>query len=80
MKAIITVSGMVLAAAAAAVLVSTSRLGPVPRERPLHLAPAPRLRAEGATRRRCVHLGWKAPYWYAGVPRNGISTQNTPSR
>jgi hypothetical protein len=67
MKGIIAVSGMVLAAAAAAALVSTSRLAPAPRERPLRLTPAPRPEAERATRRRCVRLGWKAPYWYAGA-------------
>jgi hypothetical protein len=67
MKGIITVSGMMLAAAAAAVLVSTSRLAPAPRERPLRLVPARRPEAGRVTRRRCVRLGWKAPYWYAGA-------------
>ena len=73
MKGIIAVSGMVLAAAAIAVVVSTSGLASAPRERPLRLRPAPRPQAERATHRRCVRLGWKAPYWYAG----GISPQST---
>jgi hypothetical protein len=77
MKGIIAVSGIVLAAAAATALVSTSRLAPAPRERPLRLISAPRPKAERATRWHCVRLGWKAPYWYAGVSRNGISTQST---
>ena len=73
MKGIVAVSGMVLTAAAMAVLVSTSRLTPGSRERPLRLTPAARPQAERTMRRRCVRLGWKAPYWYAG----GISPQST---
>ena len=65
MKWIIAVSGMVLAAATA-VVVSTSHLASAPRERPLRFTPALRPQAERAMRRRCVRLGWKAPYWYAG--------------
>jgi hypothetical protein len=74
MKGIITVLGMVLAVAAAAVLVSTPRAALAPRERPLHLTPAPRPQAERTVRRRCVRLGWKAPYWYVGgiLPRSRI--------
>jgi len=67
MKGIVAVSGMVLTAAAMAVLVSTSRLTPGSRERPLRLTPAPRPQAERTMRRRCVRLGWKVPYWYAGM-------------
>jgi hypothetical protein len=76
-KGIIAASGMVLAAAAAAALVSTSRAALAPRERPLHLTPAPRPQAERTIRRRCVRLGWKAPYWYAGgiLPQRTLRTQ-----
>jgi len=67
MKGMLAVSGIVLAAAAAAALVSTSRLAPAPRERPLRLVSARRPAAVRVTRRYCVRLGWKAPYWYTGA-------------
>jgi len=67
MKAIIAVSGMVLAATAAAVLLGTSRLAPPPHQRSLRLVPTRRPEAGRVTRRRCVRLGWKAPYWYASA-------------
>ncbi len=56
-----------MAAAAGAIFASTSRAALAPRLRPLRLIPARRTEAGRVTRRRCVRLGWKAPYWYAGA-------------
>ncbi len=67
MKGIIALSGMVLATAAAAVLLGTSRLAPPPCQRSLRLVPASGPERAGVPRRHCVRLGWKAPYGYAGA-------------
>jgi hypothetical protein len=78
MKGIVAVSGMALTAAAMAVLVSTSRVGPTAREHSPRLAPAPRPQAERTTPRRCVRLGWNAPGWYSGAQEVRIPTRSTP--
>ena len=76
MKRVIQVAGISLvAAAAAAVLLGTFRLTLAVQERSVHLVPGRRpVQVGRASRRRCVRLGWKAPYWYAGASRNEIST------
>jgi hypothetical protein len=67
MKRTLIVAGIGLAAGAvAAVLLATFRLTPAPHRPPLRLTLAPGPQAERTTRQRCVRLGWKAPYWYAG--------------
>lgn len=66
MKRSITVTGMVLVAAAAAALAGALRVVPPPQRRLVRVVPTPRPQAARPARRRCVRLGWKAPYWYAG--------------
>lgn len=65
MKRILAVAGMGLAAAA--VLLGTSRVTRTAQERPVRLPSVPRPKRAQPTRRHCVRLGWKAPYWYAGA-------------
>jgi hypothetical protein len=55
-----------IAATAAAILLAASHEARASRERPVRLVPAPRPEAGPVPRRRCVRLGWKAPYGYAG--------------
>ncbi len=68
MKRVKWVAGISLvAAAAAAILLGTPRIVPATEKRSLRLVIARRPEAGPVTRRRCVRLGWKAPYWYAGA-------------
>jgi hypothetical protein len=67
--------GLMATAAAAAIFARTSSAALGPRQRSLRLVPACRPGAGHLTRRRCVRLGWKAPYWYAGAP-NGEASES----
>jgi hypothetical protein len=67
MKRVIALAGVGLIAALAAVLLGTSRVAvATPQVQPVRLPPVHHTEAGHAPRRRCVRLGWKAPYWYAG--------------
>jgi len=68
MKRVILVPGIgLIAAAAAAVLVSTPRVALAGQRRSVRPAPGVHAQATRPPRRHCVRLGWKAPYWYAGA-------------
>ena len=74
MKQWVTLAGLGLIAALGAVLSGASRLA-APAKQTVYLPRTSRLQTERTARRRCVRLGWKAPYWYAG----GVSPQRTQS-
>jgi len=82
MKRVEWVAGMgLMAAAAAAILLAAAHVARASRERPvrrllarpavcsagIRLVPGSRPEAGHVPRRRCVRLGWKAPFWYAGA-------------
>ena len=62
-----------IAAAAVAILLNTSHSVPLLREPAPRRVRASRPQAGRVTRRPCVRLGWRAPYWYAGAV-NGWDT------